>query len=591
MADSVFGGGVKAPAAEGGVFSEATKPATNGGVFSGGASSAPVAKAAAPATSVNAPAVDTAFGASAPKEKRPLPWKRILKIGVPILAGLAIVGGALAAVLVYNSDDKIIGDAMANLFKDNDAKVDGELTASNLNSDGDKLSVKFAITARTDEAGKNSDLGVEVKVRPTVASVEALDGSKEFSSTVNVAYVNESIFAKIDYLQVLEQVMSAMAPDSEPIEWPEEATKYNNRWLMVSNETLTQFIDSENEDLQACLQKQGNDLRGNKKAARELYKILTTVVKFERESKKSGVATYAVEPSSELADYYAFLTSVRDSKIVANAVECGNNYQDGFADDFKEMLDEAIKAYDEMTDSERENAEKSLQDMLKVFPEITMQISTKTRRFVGLEIKGSVEDANLELKLAIESKHAKNIVVEAPSDVLELTASDLNGLQNIDLGSLLNSGKTAAQRAEVDRVVAQIAAYKTANSDALPKLVLGSSGKVEATDAFFAEYLNKDGVWDTTFTLRLLNDDDSTEFPNSYSAMTNSGPFYLREYNDGEYNAIEYSRYGDTNGDVWLIYGAECDAESENDTVKRAAGSNAAAVLTHLGNSEYYCAS
>jgi hypothetical protein len=594
MADSVFGGGEKKPAADDGVFAGASKPVeTSGGVFSGAAEKKESATAEAPVMPEAAPTTGemSAFGTGGViAAKKPFPWKRVLQIGIPAVAVLALAGGALAYFLVQNSDDKIIGDALTNMLKDNDVKVNGEALVSNINSDGDKVNVKFGVTARTDEAGKNSEMSAELMVRPTIASVEALDGSKEFGGTLNVAYVNESIFAKMDYLKVLDQVVSAVATSDEEVEWPEEITRYNNRWLMVSNDTLANFMDSENEDLQACLQERVVSLRGNKKAGRELYGILTTVVKFERASKEGGIATYNVKPSDVLSDYYNFLVQVRDSEIVKGFAECGNNYQEGFADDFKEMLDGQIKAYEEMSDADRENSQKALRDVLKEIPTVTVQISTKTRRFTNVTVKGSVDDIKIDLKLDIESKRDKNANIEAPSDYLELTESDLNGLGDLDLDGIFNAGSVSAQRNAVDTVLAQYMAYKANNGGNLPTLSIDYNGRVSASDAFFTQYLNNENNWNSDFTLRLLNDDDSKDFPGIYSSMTDSGPFYLQDSTDSGYNSIRYSRYGDSNGDIWVIYGAVCSDTTTNNIVKRASGSNAVAVMTYLGDSAYHCA-
>lgn len=592
MAENVFGDGEKKKTGEG-VFADTSKSVADEGVFTGATSKgsvevekdAPVAPKVAETTGEM-----TAFGTGGViPAKKPLPWKRILQIAIPVLAVLLLGGGVLAYVLVQNSDDKIVGDALTNMLKDNDSRIKGDVTVSNLNSDGDKIGIKLDLTVRADEEGKNGELSADVRVRPTISSVEALDGSKEFGGTLNVAYVNENIFAKMDYLQVLEQVVSAVVPDGEAPEWPEEVTEYNNRWLMVSNQTLTNFFDSENEDLQVCLQNQAKSLRGNNKAGREIYGILTTVVKFDRESKSDGIATYKVSPSEVLSDYYNFLVQVRDSKIVEGFVGCGDNYQEGFAEDFKEMLDNAIEDYEELSDSERENSQKALKETLVNFPSVKVQISTKTRRFTNVTINGSANGVDVDVKLDIESDLNKNVKIEAPSDYKELTESDLNGLDDLDLNGIMSSGQTTAQRNAVNRVIDQLAVYSAGNRNTLPTLSTTYDGRVKADDAFFTQYLDDEDKWDANFNLRLLNDDGNTGFPNSYSSMTDSGPFYLQDYTSGDYQVLRYSRYGDSNGDIWLVYGAACNSEGTLNTLVRSTGTSVAA-LTYLRDSSYYCA-
>jgi hypothetical protein len=588
MADSVFGGGEK-PAGDG-VFVDANKPATDSGVFSGAESSKPKETESMPAASkVEEPMTDmsTAFGAGGTvKAKSALPWKKILKIGLPILAVLLVGGGILAYFLVQNSDDKIVGDALKNMLRDNEVQVNGEATVSNIGSDSDKVSVKFGVSALSDIEGKNGSMSAELKVRPTISSVDALDGSREFGGTVYGAYVNENIFVKADYLQIVQQVVSAVDPDGEDVEWPEEVTRWNDRWLMVSNDTLTSFAGSDNEDLQVCLQNQVSGLRGNNKAGRELYKILTTIVKFERDGKSGGVVTYKVAPSTTLSDYYNFLLLVRDSDIVRGFVDCADDFQSGLTDDFYEMLDEAIEDYDNMTDTDRTNNQQGLKDALKDFPKITVDISTRTRRFVGITVKGEADSVKIDVKLEINSSYKKDAKIESPSDYLELTESDLNGLGDFDINNILNAGATAAQRGAVDRVADQLKQYAGNNNGNLPTLSIEYDGTVEVDDGFFANYLASD--WDSTFALRLLNDNDSKTFPDSYGSMTYSGPFYLQDYTNGGYSTIRYSRYGDSNGDLWVIYGASCTDTLS--TVARASGTRRAAVVTYLGDGSYYCA-
>ncbi|MCL2038571.1 hypothetical protein FWG86_01550 [Candidatus Saccharibacteria bacterium] len=561
MAESVFGGSEAKPEA-GGVFADNSQPAAvSGDVFS----------AAAPVV---------------PQEKKPLPWKKIMKIGIPVLAVLLLGGGVLAFFLVQNSDDKIIGDALANLLKDNEVKVDGEVSITNLNSAGDKINVKFGVESRSDIEGRNGEASVDLRVRPTISGIEGLDGSQEFSGKLQAAYVDESFFVRMDYLQVAQQVIDMVAPEMGT-EWPEEATRYNDRWLMVSNQTLTDLIGSSNDDLQECLQNEAQALRGNKKAARELYRIMTTIVKFERESKSGGTAVYSVAPSTVLSDYYDFMRQVYDSGVVRGFVGCMDDFQVGASEDFYEMLSRAIEQYEEMTADERERNERSLKETMKSLPKVTVEISTRARRFTGLTVKGSMNEMRFEIGLKLESKHDKSVSIVAPEGYLELTVNDLNGFGDLDINSILNAGQTATQRNATDRVIAQLNQYMADNQGRLPTLELGYGGEVMEDDTFFEEYLASG--WDPVFTLRVLNDDGSKEFPGSYGAMTNSGPFFLQNYSGGGYSSIRYSRYGDMNGDLWLVYGARCSDEVAS-TVDRVSGGSSVAITTYLGDGQYYCA-
>ncbi|MCL2001890.1 hypothetical protein FWG76_00595 [Candidatus Saccharibacteria bacterium] len=601
MADSVFGGApAKQPVAggDGGVFGGASKKAkpvaagggvfgaaekapkaaksASGGVFGGATApsaevpaSEPVAEEAklaaeAPVPAAQDPFTDPAdqtatFGAGEKPVARTFSWNKVLKFGLPALAVVLLGGGALAFFMLQNSDDKIIGDAISNLLKDNDVRVDGEVVVTNIGGDSDKINVKFGVRARSDASGLNGDMSAELKVRPTIASVEALDGSKEFSGTIYGAYVDESIYLKADYVRIVDQVVAAFAPSEETIEWPEEFTRFNDRWLMVSNQTLTNFLGSDSENMQKCMQNQLESLHGNSKAGRELFKMLTTVIKFDRESKSGQTITYTVAPSGRVSDYHDFLVMAQGSEIVRGFVGCADNYRAGLSDDFLETLDEAIKGLQDMTEEEREQAEETLAGMLKDLPKITVEINTRTRRFTAVTVKGSVGGAKVDVKLEIDSKHDKGLSIAAPSDYLELKESDLNSLGELEINNILNAGALTAQMSAVDLV----------------------RDMLEEGEDFNAAIAAVDD-----FTVRVLNRDGET-FPDSYREMTYSGPFYLQEYAMGSYNAIRYSRYGDSTGDIWIIFGAACKA-GVSSTVERSSGSSA--VLTYLGDGQYYCA-
>ncbi|MCL2371246.1 hypothetical protein FWC63_00680 [Candidatus Saccharibacteria bacterium] len=550
----------------------APEPSMSGGVFSGSNDPAVVPNDPVPA-----------FGG-----------KSVIKDGMSLTKKLVIGGAALVVALgvgasawfvVQNNDDKLIGDALVNLLQDNDVRVEGTVAVSNFNDD-DEISARFNIHTRMDVAGRNSETSIGLYVRPTIAEVEALDGSREFGGTFYMTYVNENIFMRADYLQIVQQIVSAVAPDGADVAWPEEIARFNNTWLMIPNQTISDFTGSETENLQYCIQNQIEATRESRGAGREIFDMLTTIVRFERESRRSGVVTYNVSPSNVLADYVTFLEKVRDSDVVRGFVGCADNFQDGLAEYLFEMLDDAIGGFNEMTTVEREEAERTLQEEIENFPTITLEINTRTRRFTGMTIQGSIEDMEIVVSLTLDSRHDRSITIVAPSEYLELTGDDLDGLGELDINQILNAGATAEQRAAVSRVLESLEAFQADHNGVLPLLAIdASTGLIDEEDDFFADYILMRGGFG--FNLRLLNSGNQTAFPGAYASMTYNRPFFLQDLMAGRADSIRYARFGESSGDIWLIYGATCRPGVSN-VVDRAQG-RTVSIMTYLGSGLYYC--
>jgi hypothetical protein len=551
----------------------APPPVMNGGVFSGSIDNAAVPSDQAPAFASKSVVQD---GLSL--------TKKLIIGGAALVVALGV--GVATYFVVQNNDDKLIGDALRNMLRDNDARIEGELTVSNLNDDGDKVSVRFGMRALTDTAGRNNETHLDLYARPTIAGIEALDGSKEFGGSFYFSYVDGDLYMKADYLRMVQQVVAAISPDGANVAWPEEITRFNDRWLMISGQTTNSFMGSENDYAQVCLQNQMESLKGDRQAGYEIFEMLTTIIHFEREGRQSGVVTFNVTPSITLADYQAFLEKVRDSNVIRGFVGCADNFQDGLSGGFYDTVTDAINAFGEMTASERAEVENTLQEVVDEMPAITLDINARTRRFTRLTAKGSLGDVDIDVVLRFDSRHYANANINAPVAEIELTESDLNTLGELDINQILNAGAAAAQRGAADRVLEALDAFRAEHNGVLPLLAIDiTNGLVDEEDDFFADYVLMRGGF--PYNLRLLNSANRTAFPDSYMAMTYSRPFFLQDFVAGRANSIRYVRYGASSDDIWLVYGATC-REDMSSVVERAQG-RTAAILTYLGNGLYYC--
>jgi len=553
------------------------EPTMSGGVFSGPADGGVVAVPTDPAP---------AFAGKSVIADGLTMTKKLIIAGAALVVALGV--GAAAYFVVQNNDDKLLGDALRNALRDNDVRVEGEMLISGLNADGDKANVRFGLRALTDTGGKNSETSIDLHVRPTIASVEALDGSKEFGGSFYFSYVNENLYMKADYLQIVQQVVAAFSPDGANVAWPEEITRFNDRWLMISGQTINSFMGSYNNYIQTCLQNQVKSLQDNRQAGYEVFDMLTTMIRFEREGRRSGIVTYNVSPSTTLTDYVAFLEKVRDSEVVRGFIGCADNFQEGLSGGFYDMIDEALADFRALTEEERAELEDNLQEVVGEMPDlnITLDINARTRRFTRLAVSGVVGEVSIDVELRFDSRQYRNATVNAPEVEIELTESDLNSLGELDINQILNAGAAAAQRGAADRVLDALEAFRAEHNGILPLLIIdGATGMVEEEDDFFADYVLMRGGFN--FNLRLLNSNNQTAFPDSYVAMTYSRPFFLQDYVAGRSNSIRYVRYGASSDDIWLIYGATC-REDTSSVVERAQG-RTAAILTYLGNGLYYC--
>ncbi|MCL2095058.1 hypothetical protein FWH13_02970 [Candidatus Saccharibacteria bacterium] len=405
----VFGGGKPAASPSGeGVFNSAPSALKNevpvNGVFASEKSAlAEKPTPEAPNTASPAPTFGQASSA-APKAPKPKGWwKKWAMIGAGAVVGVAVItGGVIFAVHKFSPNGFFL-DAMNNLAEADTISVRGDVTVrtSGFFSSG-STRVKFDIDSKAN--GADFEMGAKLEV-----SVGEGVNAMNVEAAGDVIYRNGDMYLKADFEGVLESL---------GMEMPEELEEYNNTWIRVSEEMITEMtedttgMDLDMQESAKCLQ----DAMDNRRARRELVRALNQMVTLERKETRDGVMYLDVVYSTNPNSYVRAMKDFRHAALTNDIVEClvtderdRREVWKNFDDMIKEMEEDVANG--SMTDA-------MMRDMVEQLPEISLGIDRRTRQFSELHVTIEVGDARVDVYLDMTISKTKP-VISAPSDYVD----------------------------------------------------------------------------------------------------------------------------------------------------------------------------
>lgn len=261
-----------------------------------------------------------------PTKKSKKKWAVALVVATVLT--LLTAGGALAYNLWYQNPEKVLGDAIGNVFSAATYKTNGKFTftpKSSLASPYSRVTLDFDGMADKTKGMIDGTLTVEAS-------------SKQYSlSGSGLLADNGDLYVKVKGLkELLGMYLSGNAPGMSSM-FDGVITKIDDKWVKIEASKLKEFSEEASEK-QKCINKIKDAIKKDNSLLNgvlDAYNNHKFVVVKENLGTKDGSLGYRIEADNDKAK--AFVTDVKKTELYKQYVACDPSAEKSFAPDSKDM--------------------------------------------------------------------------------------------------------------------------------------------------------------------------------------------------------------------------------------------------------------
>lgn len=234
-----------------------------------------------PAATESAQPQSNAF-AQPPKKSK----KKWIIAGIASFIAVLLVGGSVLAYVLYQSPQKLLGDAIAGLYQAR--AVNGTVSYAQTEDDGTKVVIDFAT------ASKGSEYSLDVTAKITASSVDyVIEGNGVYDKDGNVYFK----------LGGIKDALAKISSGEIPTESQALLDKYENKWIKVSAKDLNE-LSPKAEKTQNCYKELNEKLSqaSFRKDIEITYRKHQFVVVKDELGVKDGDIGYQVDINDTIAD-------------------------------------------------------------------------------------------------------------------------------------------------------------------------------------------------------------------------------------------------------------------------------------------------
>lgn len=315
--------------------------------------------------------------------------KKGLIIGVAAGALLLLGGGAAAAYNYwYQNPQKVITDAVVNMFKAKSVIADGSFVIDykgESSSDVGKLSISIEARADTSTSAADAKLAVEAG-----GNKYEFSGSALYDSEANVYFKINDVQKTLDSFLDAENVDSSEVPPSVN----KIVEKVDGKWIRISADDLKEYSEDTSKQ-QECIADVYKKYESNKELQQQLgdaYRNNQFITIKEHLGSRDGALGYVIGGDEEKAQ--SFVKAVQETEVYKDIKDCDDSF-DFDADDIT-------------TEDADEDAEVRFELWVTRFGHQLKQV------------KVTAEDDDASGEFTINTRFNEDVAVDAPTDFISL---------------------------------------------------------------------------------------------------------------------------------------------------------------------------
>ena len=346
--------------------------------------------------------------------------KKWIIAGIASFVALILIGSGVFAYAMYQSPQKLLGDAIASLYQARAAS--GTVSYSESKANGTKVNVEFA------SASQESQYSLDV-----TAKINA--DSKEYTIKGNGVYDKDgNIYFKLDGIK---DALAKTSSSSLPVEIDALIDKYENKWIKVTAQDLRDS-SPQAEKTQKCYKEINQKLSQDsfKKDVESTYRKHQFVVVKDELGLRDGNVGYRIDVDTAIADEFEKTfkqtESYKELKSICDGVLVNDNNsssRSNSSDDDDAIVNVWISQWGHKLEKVEITSDESSQKVdavvnLDYDKSAEVKVPTET-----VSIKQLIEDIQTEFTKAVNSSREASVNSRGISD---------SGASDIESTTVLN---------------------------------------------------------------------------------------------------------------------------------------------------------